>query len=338
MPAVEPGDTIRLAAQDLIPALQQKHSKAPINLEPHHTAALCKLAEIFETVTEVDAPEPRVKDPSTEGAALGVQEPSTSHDATAPRVLLQTRPIHQQHTRNNSPVQLQNDNERDDDATVKASNVKTANRTNNRFEKQVQQRAVQRKHQEDEADTIEQAIKELEAFPKPPPTPATRPRRTVAQYRAKREATKVFETAQPVPITQDDDFANAVMGTMRRVYSMATPCGITQHAIYHMMGAALEQDLASAFIPGKFAMQQTYNVPNEHFANAVVHPVTKETITKYEKVANDPVTRDVWTKAFCKELGRLAQGYGGTIGTETIFFMSHKEIKAIPKDRTVTYA
>jgi hypothetical protein len=47
MPAIQPGDAIQLAAQDLIITLRQKHSKAPINLEPQHTAALQKLAEIF---------------------------------------------------------------------------------------------------------------------------------------------------------------------------------------------------------------------------------------------------------------------------------------------------
>eukprot|EP00956_Cyclotella_meneghiniana_P034829 scaffold108469_cov21-Cyclotella_meneghiniana.AAC.1 len=40
----------------------------------------------------------------------------------------------------------------------------------------------------------------------------------------------------------------------------------------------------------------------------------------------------------CTELGRLAQGYNGKEGTNTFFFMSHEEIKNIPKDRTVTYA
>ena len=47
---------------------------------------------------------------------------------------------------------------------------------------------------------------------------------------------------------------------------------------------------------------------------------------------------DRWCKAMCKELGRLAQGYKETKGTETIFFMSKEEIKQIPRDRTVTYA
>ena len=40
----------------------------------------------------------------------------------------------------------------------------------------------------------------------------------------------------------------------------------------------------------------------------------------------------------CRELGRLAQGYGDVEGTDTVRFMSLDEIKNIPKDRAVTYA
>ena len=53
----------------------------------------------------------------------------------------------------------------------------------------------------------------------------------------------------------------------------------------------------------------------EEMANDVVHPVTKETITKYKQLIADPVTRDVWSKAMCKELARLTQGYGETGST-----------------------
>jgi len=42
--------------------------------------------------------------------------------------------------------------------------------------------------------------------------------------------------------------------------------------------------------------------------NAVVHPVTKETITKYVRLAMDSVTSKIWRRAFCLKLGRLAQG------------------------------
>jgi hypothetical protein len=73
--------------------------------------------------------------------------------------------------------------------------------------------------------------------------------------------------------------------------------------------------------------------------NGVVHPITKETITKYAKLIADPILRKVWTAAMAKELYRLADGRDGiTKGTNTIKFLSHEEITNIPRDRTVTYA
>eukprot|EP00956_Cyclotella_meneghiniana_P021059 scaffold37874_cov42-Cyclotella_meneghiniana.AAC.3 len=49
--------------------------------------------------------------------------------------------------------------------------------------------------------------------------------------------------------------------------------------------------------------------------------------------------KDVWTTAFGKEFGNLAQGDDktGEKGTNSIFVMSHEEIANIPKGRTVTY-
>ena len=49
-------------------------------------------------------------------------------------------------------------------------------------------------------------------------------------------------------------------------------------------------------------------------------------------------------KGMCKELGRLAQGYGEkgaddyVKGTNTVLFMDLDEIKTIPNDQVVTYA
>ena len=40
----------------------------------------------------------------------------------------------------------------------------------------------------------------------------------------------------------------------------------------------------------------------------------------------------------CIELGRIAQGYKDTEGTNTVKFMNLDEIANIPADRTVTYA
>ena len=78
----------------------------------------------------------------------------------------------------------------------------------------------------------------------------------------------------------------------------------------------------------------------ENFCTPVIHPTTGETITQYKKLIKDPVTKEIWETAFSKEFGRMAQGDNKTKceGTNSIFVMSHDEIKQIPKDRVVTYA
>ena len=69
------------------------------------------------------------------------------------------------------------------------------------------------------------------------------------------------------------------------------------------------------------------------YCGAVVHPVTNETITKYKQLANDPVLKEVWTKAMAKELYCLSQGKEGiTKGTDTIIqFLTHKRFSASQK-------
>jgi hypothetical protein len=97
MPAVDPDDTIRMAEQDLIIALQNSNPKAPVDLEPRHNQALCDLSNIFNQNIKHTS-EGAVKVPRV------ANEPSTSHNATAPRVLRTTPRIHQCQTRNNTPV------------------------------------------------------------------------------------------------------------------------------------------------------------------------------------------------------------------------------------------
>jgi hypothetical protein len=108
-----------------------------------------------------------------------------------------------------------------------------------------------------------------------------------------------------------------------------------------MMGQHLENPYHSAFVPTACehnTLLFSSELSIEHTANGVVHPVTKETITKYEKLANDPLLKDVLTKAMCKELGRLAQGFCDKAGTNTVFFMTKDEIRHLPRDRRVAYA
>ena len=56
----------------------------------------------------------------------------------------------------------------------------------------------------------------------------------------------------------------------------------------------------------------------QEFYAGVVHPETKETITNYKKLINDPLLRETWLKAMCKELGNISQGFGEHKGTNTV--------------------
>jgi hypothetical protein len=82
------------------------------------------------------------------------------------------------------------------------------------------------------------------------------------------------------------------------------------------------------------------DIPLEEIAGAgVVNPETGETLTnKYKQLLKVPALRETWTKALCKDLGRLTQGLNGKEGTDTICFMAPEDIPTILKDQTVTYA
>ena len=65
------------------------------------------------------------------------------------------------------------------------------------------------------------------------------------------------------------------------------------------------------------------------FVSSVIHPITGETITRYQKLIKDPHTKDIWSLAFGKEFGNLAQGddLTGTKGTNSVFVMSFRTLK-----------
>ena len=65
MPAIEPGATLRLAAQDLIAAIKNL-KKTPIDLKPRFTAALRQLSSIFnESIDEEQEEQPVPRVPTT---------------------------------------------------------------------------------------------------------------------------------------------------------------------------------------------------------------------------------------------------------------------------------
>ena len=111
---------------------------------------------------------------------------------------------------------------------------------------------------------------------------------------------------------------------------------ISQQALHFVVGKGLMETTHGAHFAKEFGEQHSIDL--EEVCNGVVHPVTNETITKYHKLIDEPLLRDVWMKAMCIELGRLASGYKDTKGTETIKFLSLNEIANIPSDRTITYA
>ena len=80
------------------------------------------------------------------------------------------------------------------------------------------------------------------------------------------------------------------------------------------------------------------NIDLQEFCGGVTHPETGATITSYKQLLKIPSLRKIWTAAMCKELGNISQGWGNKKGTDTVQFLTHQEILAIPKDRTVTYA
>ena len=118
------------------------------------------------------------------------------------------------------------------------------------------------------------------------------------------------------------------------------PAFISQEAMYKVLGLAINK-LTPYYTPRKLQHEQLIFSPDielDEICMGVQHPIMKQTINKYQQLIAEPLLKDTWTKAMCKELGRLAQGYGNTKGTNTIKFLTLDEIKTTPKDRTVTYA
>ena len=116
------------------------------------------------------------------------------------------------------------------------------------------------------------------------------------------------------------------------------PAGISQAAHNSFMGKSYVQELQQSM------KNNTTPSGLKEVANDVVYPVTEEIITKYKTLINDSLLQYYWMKGMCKELGRLAQGYGEkgaddyVKGMNTVLFMDLDKIKTIPKDQVVTYA
>jgi hypothetical protein len=110
------------------------------------------------------------------------------------------------------------------------------------------------------------------------------------------------------------------------------PGNISIQAIHHVMTLKAIKVATN--------LQWTGPITNiEEHCYGLVHPVTKQTITQYKKLQHGPDRKHLWVPAMSKELHRLAQGRVGiATATNSIFFLSHKDIRLILANRVVTYA
>ena len=82
---------------------------------------------------------------------------------------------------------------------------------------------------------------------------------------------------------------------------------ISQEAI-NLVTTNVYGDTSNRWLPDNFITASptakptnSYDVELEHYCALVVHPVTGVTITQYRKLANDPVTSDIFKEhAFVK--------------------------------------
>ena len=123
---------------------------------------------------------------------------------------------------------------------------------------------------------------------------------------------------------------------------------ISQEAI-NLVTSTVYGDASNLWLTGKFITASPAAKPTnahdadlEHYCAPVVYHVTGVTITQYKKLANDPVTSEIWKEhAFGKEFGRMAQcdARSGTKGKNCIFVMSHDETAQMrAKGKKPTYA
>jgi hypothetical protein len=108
---------------------------------------------------------------------------------------------------------------------------------------------------------------------------------------------------------------------------------ISQEAITFLTECVWEKS-PDLYTPAKLCpnsgTKSTFNF--QQVAMPMVHTTTGETISSYKQLMHDPDTAETWQTAFGKDFGGTAQGdqKTGQKGTNSIFVMTHDEIKLIP--------
>ena len=97
------------------------------------------------------------------------------------------------------------------------------------------------------------------------------------------------------------------------------------------------ENTTSNFVPAKLTLELDIN--GMHSAlSGFIDPDSGITLTNYKEIIKRPALRKLYVEAMCKELGRLSQGYGETMGTNCVKWMAPEDIPEIPQDLTKTHA
>ena len=302
----------RTAAELLIKLRQQRDPQDPTQLSRHQRAI-----KIINDIYHLNSQQaPRV---NTQTSPPPRVEPTLSSNPTAPRILRTTPRLHTRVTRRNTPG---------------LTTEPTPPRRSPRLNPYIPNTS-------------------METAPTPPsPLPSQEPTRNTPVAPAQPlqpnpptpdDGNHHTSSSPTLTFTDEDDDSvvipiSSIPMDKHPPVHVQIPHFISQDALHAFACHASTPSTSNLFLP---KWRQPTAIPHlEHFANPVVHPTSGKTISKYEELANDPFLRDTWTTAFGKELGALAQGDNktGAAGTNTIFFLDHKDILNIPSDRTITYA
>ena len=90
--------------------------------------------------------------------------------------------------------------------------------------------------------------------------------------------------------------------------------------------------------PKRGAQPSSGNILYKTYTHTAYYTHGTSTLMAYKDLIKFGGTWILWSTGMCKELGRLAQGYKNMAGTNTMFFLTHKEIWENPKDCVVIYA
>ena len=339
IPSISEEDKTIVAAAELVKVLEAAVS-IPTAAKIEHAKIINELTRIIE-----NHPTSRVDTPTQ----TRVGTPTSSHDATAPRMLRKQKKVHQQRTRSNTPMPSIPEEPANDPSP--ASRKQPTRREKQR--KQTNPTRVSPRREEKSTRPPTTDDYEIPGPPIPMPTfhfpmPKCGRAPRVPMVSQDDEDKTPLPTKVPQKASKPRDRPpprrTARQPKSTSFYTPNSAINCTQEALYHVLGSGLENSSA-IHTPANMQNGLTLNtnIDLAEVCNGVVDPDTNETLTNYSKVIQCPALRAVWLKAMCKELGNISQGYsdGDKInekGTNTVRFLTHEEIKAIPKDRVITYA